>query len=319
MLIYKTIIFDLDGVIVEKGKLYHGVKDLLKNMKNQGYKLCICTNENKQYTYEVLKTFDIAEYFVAIKSKTEGITKSQLIKQILDECACCSAIIVGNADDDSAAAYDTKCLLIRACYNNNYNDYGKVDFIINKPMEIYNTIKKINESSKGMVNENLKADKINLKIVEDKYITEINRMLEDDEARQMLGVVNFLDEKYYKDVNNRCYAILGANGEFIGIVELFDISWKNRRAELSICIKSLYRGKGYGYEAISKILYAGFQEIGLNRIWLRVLEYNCKAISLYEKIGFIREGICREESLRKGSFVNQIQMSILRNEWLTKL
>lgn len=94
MFIYKTIIFDLHGVIVESEKLCDGVNDLLDKLKNEGYTLCICTNENEQYTDYILKAFDIAQYFVVIKSKIEGLTKSQRIKQILDECACFSAIIV---------------------------------------------------------------------------------------------------------------------------------------------------------------------------------------------------------------------------------
>ncbi len=110
--------------------------------------------------------------------------------------------------------------------------------------------------------------------------------------------------------------ILDKKEEFVGIVELFNLSWKNRRAELSIIIKYSYRGKGYGNEAIKKILDIGFGEFGFNRIWLRVLEHNTRAIECYKKVGFVQEGICREESLRMGQFKNQVQMSILRSEWI---
>lgn len=134
--------------------------------------------------------------------------------------------------------------------------------------------------------------------------------------QEMLGIVSLADLSYYMDENNKCYAIIGTNNEFVGIVELDNISWKNRHAELSIAIQPSSREKGYGYNAIKKILFIGFCELGLNRIWLRVLEHNINAIGLYEKVGFIKEGVCREESLRGGRFINQIQMSILKSEWI---
>jgi phosphoglycolate phosphatase len=161
-----------------------------------------------------------------------------------------------------------------------------------------------------------KIDRLEFEKVEKKHLSKICRMLEDDEAAEMLGVTELPKEKDYKDKNNISYAILDEKQEFIGIVELFNISWKNRRAELSIAIRPSMRGKGYGYEAIKKILDIGFEDHGMNRIWLRVLETNKKAIKFYKKIGFLQEGICRSESLRRGQFINQLQMSILIGEWI---
>lgn len=42
-----------------------------------------------------------------------------------------------------------------------------------------------------MLNENLKVDKVNLNPVEDKHITEINRMLEDNEAINKILYLGF--------------------------------------------------------------------------------------------------------------------------------
>jgi len=53
------------------------------------------------------------------------------------------------------------------------------------------------------------------------------------------------------------------------------------------------------------------------RIWLRVIETNRKAINLYKKVGFFQEGICTGESLRKGQFINQVQMCILGKDWIS--
>lgn len=158
------------------------------------------------------------------------------------------------------------------------------------------------------------ASKVKLKLADNNYLPEIIELHKDDEVREMLGVIEPPDENYLKN-NDFCYIILDENDDFIGIVELYNLSWKNRRAELSIIIKSSVRGKGYGYDALNKIFEIGFYELGLNRIWLRVLEYNRRAIELYKRVGFVQEGINRNESLRNGQYYSQIQMSILKSEW----
>ena len=169
---------------------------------------------------------------------------------------------------------------------------------------------------KGPVFKDIGSNNIKLEDVEERHIYEIGKMLREDEAREMLGVITVPVLNDYKSKNNISKAIIGEGNKFIGVVELFNISWKNRRGELSIAIVPEMRRQGYGYAAINKILGIAFLGYGLNRVWLRVLETNTKAISLYSKAGFIQEGICRSESMRKGQFINQIQMSMLANEWI---
>jgi uridine kinase len=159
---------------------------------------------------------------------------------------------------------------------------------------------------------------IKLEAIEEKHLYEIGKMSEENEAREMIGIVTVPILEDFIGKNNISKAIINKNNEFIGVVELFNISWKNRRAELSISIKQQMQGKGYGFIAINEMLEIAFVEYGFNRVFLRVLDINIKAINLYKKVGFTQEGICRGESLRRGRFTNQIQMSILSSEWIGK-
>jgi phosphoglycolate phosphatase len=526
-IIRKELRETVDKLFTTAAQLYDGVKNMLDNLRKEGYILCVCTNGSREYIDKVLNTLEINEYFKIIKSRIEGLKNHQLIKQLLDETACCSAIVVGDTVIDFEAAEKVKCLSIGVSYGYGGNCYKNADFIANKPADVFSIIKKVNglfkyiaaqivdkkRSSKpfvigingvdtsgkttftkefnrylsksgfktqiisidqfhnpsqvrnkgndpitsylnnafdiakiedqimrpivleGLLDKELilldleedkylskkrysvdkntivlfegvllyreplnqyfdfrifidisfeevlkrakkrdadlfgnevvekyiskyipvqkfyidkynpknisdviidnedywnpkiikspshnkeKKDRINLEKIEEKHLKAICKMLADDEIGEMLGVVEFPQIKDYEGKNNFSYAILGENQEFIGIVELFNISWKNRRAELSIAIEAPLRGKGYGYEAINKILELGFKEHGMNRIWLRVIETNNKAIDLYKKAGFLQEGICRTESLRNAQFVNQIQMSILVMEWINQ-
>ncbi|CRK80851.1 acetyltransferase [Neobacillus massiliamazoniensis] len=67
---------------------------------------------------------------------------------------------------------------------------------------------------------------------------------------------------------------------------------------------------------MQEMLDYGFNQLGLNKIWLRLEVDNEKAIKSYKRIGYIEEGILRQDRLRKGVFVDRLRMSILKEEYI---
>ena len=111
-------------------------------------------------------------------------------------------------------------------------------------------------------------------------------------------------------------AIITQQGKHIGWVDLKNIDRTNKQAELGIAIGDKnYWGKGYGLSAMKEMLSWGFNELELNKIWLRVDVDNEKAIKSYRRIGFVEEGILRQDRLRNGEFVDRLRMSILKSEF----
>ncbi len=105
------------------------------------------------------------------------------------------------------------------------------------------------------------------------------------------------------------------NQSLIGITVLKDINLINRSAEYAIYIgEKEYRGRGLSNEATSETLRFGFYKLGLNRIFLRVLEENEVAIKLYKTAGFQREGLLRNSIFKNNSFKNELIMAILKEE-----
>lgn len=101
----------------------------------------------------------------------------------------------------------------------------------------------------------------------------------------------------------------------VGSVFLKNIDSLNRKAEYGIFIgEDAARGKGYGSEAARLILAHGFHSLGLNRIYLSVLSDNPAAIASYEKAGFRREGLLRQDFLRKDRYLDVVLMAKLANE-----
>ena len=75
-------------------------------------------------------------------------------------------------------------------------------------------------------------------------------------------------------------------------------------------------GHGYGTEAARLMLWLAFERIGLHRVGLSVFAFNERAIRSYEKAGFRVEGRLREAIARDGRYWDEIQMGVLRDEWL---
>ena len=102
----------------------------------------------------------------------------------------------------------------------------------------------------------------------------------------------------------------------IGVISLMNMSAANESAELSVIVGQRDdRHRGYGTEAIDRLLRYAFEELGLNRIGLSVFMFNEEAISTYEKLGFAEEGRFRQAIKRDSGFHDAILMSILKSEW----
>ncbi|WP_413173375.1 GNAT family N-acetyltransferase [Anabaena azotica] len=119
------------------------------------------------------------------------------------------------------------------------------------------------------------------------------------------------------DKNQILFGIFILNtDDCIGIVRLMFIDWISATADLGIYIgDSEYRGQGFGKEVIKLILNYGFMGINLHKICLKVLESNVNAIRCYQSIGFIQEGILRQQYWCNGKYENVILMGILNSEY----
>ena len=76
-----------------------------------------------------------------------------------------------------------------------------------------------------------------------------------------------------------------------------------------------YRGRGYGGDVMQTLMRFGFLHLNLHRIYLTVWSYNHRAVRLYERLGFVHEGVQRQFSIRDGDYHDSLYMGILRREW----
>src|SRR3972149_5295815 len=73
--------------------------------------------------------------------------------------------------------------------------------------------------------------------------------------------------------------------------------------------------QGYGTDAVRTALRFAFQEMNLNRVWLRTFEFNERAAACYRRCGFREEGRQRQHLFKRGRYWDAILMGILREEF----
>lgn len=101
----------------------------------------------------------------------------------------------------------------------------------------------------------------------------------------------------------------------IGYCFLSGFSPVHRHAKLGIAIgEADLRGKGYGSDAMRSLVDFGFRDLNLERIWLDVFADNSRAIHVYEKLGFRREGELRRHYFVEGRYRDALIMGLLRHE-----
>jgi diamine N-acetyltransferase len=104
--------------------------------------------------------------------------------------------------------------------------------------------------------------------------------------------------------------------EHIGGAGFHHVDKRNRLAECGLVIGDKKNwGRGYGTDALRTLLRYGFDTLNFNCIQLCVMAFNERAIHVYEKIGFVREGTRREVHFYNGQYWDIHLYSILRREW----
>jgi len=98
----------------------------------------------------------------------------------------------------------------------------------------------------------------------------------------------------------------------VGSVYIRDIDHTHHKGEYGIFIgEDDARGKGYGSETAKLMVRYGFEELGLHRIFLRLLSDNIAAFKSYENAGFRQEALLHDDVYLDGEYKDIILMGIL--------
>jgi RimJ/RimL family protein N-acetyltransferase len=106
-----------------------------------------------------------------------------------------------------------------------------------------------------------------------------------------------------------------AAGEVVGHVGLAALRPEQGSAYIGrFLVEPGHRGQGLGGAILHAILGKAFRELGLHRVGAQVLESNPRAVILYERVGFVREGVLRDALPIGDGYVNLVVVSLLEHE-----
>ena len=104
------------------------------------------------------------------------------------------------------------------------------------------------------------------------------------------------------------------DGIVVGMAGLHVRGGKMRHsAWLGIMVHDAFHGRGIGRTLMVELLDLADRWLGLLRVDLTVLEYNTRAIQLYEELGFVVEGKQRKATWFDGKFHDLVLMARLRD------
>ena len=158
---------------------------------------------------------------------------------------------------------------------------------------------------------------INVRAVEIQDARAIHRIcIQDDVLPYMVFLpsmrVDAMENRIRNLAQNQFEFVAEYDGEVVGFVGLTQSPGRDALGDLFIGVDSEYHNKGIGKALLTKMLDLADNWLMLERVELGVLETNPRAKVLYEKFGFIEEGVKVGNLKAHGNFVNEIMMSRFR-------
>ncbi len=124
-------------------------------------------------------------------------------------------------------------------------------------------------------------------------------------------VKKFIEESF--NDYNRHFAIINEKDEYLGTISLKNISKEDKNAEYAVVCRKCAQGTGISQQATREILAYAFDELGLERVYLNVLEENIRACKFYEKVGFKKEGVFQRHKNIQGRLQNLCWYGMLKD------
>lgn len=129
----------------------------------------------------------------------------------------------------------------------------------------------------------------------------------------------FLIKQYLENAQQDIYeakqlrlVISNYKNETLGLIDIFDFDFKNKRAGVGILIAAENnRGKGYGKEAVALVTNYCFTKLNLHQLYCNISETNQTSLNLFKNEGFQIIGLKKDWNYNNEGFSNEYLLQLI--------
>ncbi|WP_435194402.1 GNAT family N-acetyltransferase [Natronomonas sp. EA1] len=166
----------------------------------------------------------------------------------------------------------------------------------------------------------LEGETVELRTIEPEDAAFLQETINDPEVRRTLAanapITGIEEENWIESLDNDegVHLLVCVEGEPVGTVGIQPPSGPSRTVELGYFIASDAWGNGYATAAVRLLCRYAFRERGLHKVYADVYDLNPASARVLEKVGFVQEGVHREQGFVDGEHVDVLRYGLLKNE-----
>jgi len=128
--------------------------------------------------------------------------------------------------------------------------------------------------------------------------------------------LSWFNQKVNNDLGTKMFSILDNQGNLIGAAGLCYIDWVNRTSDFSIYIglKGLYIDGDFAPDAARTIIKYAFEELGLNRLWSEIYNFDHSKVRFFNELGFKLDGKHRQTHWAENAWHDSLFFSLLASD-----
>jgi len=125
-------------MVRERGALYPGVLEALRELRARVDHMAICTNGPQPYTELVIEHHGLAPFFEVVRwRRKEDGSKAEMVRGLLAEFPGRPGVVIGDRGDDIAAAHENGLLAIAAGYGyGSAEELAEADAVAYSPADL---------------------------------------------------------------------------------------------------------------------------------------------------------------------------------------
>lgn len=174
----------------------------------------------------------------------------------------------------------------------------------------------------------LKGEHIYLRALEPEDLEFVHAIENDEDIWHLSNTQTpyskFLIKQYLESAHKDIYeakqlrlVISNYKNEALGMIDIFDFDFLNKRAGIGILIKhEKDRGKGAGAEALELLVTYSFTHLQLHQLFCNISEDNKASLKLFTKQGFQKIGLKKDWTFTNNKYYNEYLLQLINSNVL---